>query len=154
MGDAAVPGPRSVESEFFRTLNAMVEQVVRAGLGSPGVVPTGLVVLETIGMKTGRRRRVPLVATVLDGCLFVSTARGDRSQWVRNLRAEPRVRYWLHGREHPGTATVFAPGMPRLSSDRLPPLARAIAEGLLPAAAVCGWRFAVITPERAREGAR
>jgi hypothetical protein len=31
----------------------------------------------------------------------------------------------------------------------LPPLARAVAEGLLPAAAACGWQFAVISPERA-----
>ena len=30
----------------------------------------------------------------------------------------------------------------------LPPLARAVAEGLLPAAMACGWEFAVIAPNR------
>jgi hypothetical protein len=36
----------------------------------------------------------------------------------------------------------------------LPPLARAVAEGLLPAATVFGWQVAVIRPERAEDGPR
>lgn len=40
-------------------------------------------------------------------------------------------------------------GPPRPATQMLPPLARAVAEGLLPAAAACGWQFAVIRPERA-----
>ena len=108
-----------------------------------------MVLLETTGAKSGLPRHVPLLATVLEGCLFVGTARGARSQWLRNLRAEPRVRYWLAGREHGGAAFLFAEGPPRPATQMLPPLARAVAEGLLPAATACGWQFAVIRPERA-----
>ncbi len=152
MSDATTRWIREVETEFFRTLNALVEPAVRAGCASPGLLPTGIVVLETMGAKSGRPRRVPLLATVLEGCLFVGTAWGDRSQWLRNLRAEPRVRYWLAGREHRGAALVFAAGVPRPATRMLPPLAHAVAEGLLPAAAACGWQFAVISPECAEGG--
>jgi hypothetical protein len=38
---------------------------------------------------------------------------------------------------------------PRPATQMLPPLARVIAEGLLPAATACDWQFAVISPERA-----
>lgn len=136
-------------AEFFRTLNALVEPAVRAGCASPGLLPTGMVLLETTGVKSGLPRRVPLLATVLEGCLFIGTTCGGRSQWLRNLRAEQRVRYWLAGREHRGAALVFAEGAPRPATQMLPPLARAVAEGLLPAATACGWQFAVISPERA-----
>jgi len=95
---------RGVEAEFFRTLNALVEPAVRAGCAAPGLVPTGMIVLETTGAKTGRAARVPLMTTVLEGCPFVGTTQGDRAQWLRNLRADQRVRYWLAGREHRGTA--------------------------------------------------
>ncbi len=149
MSDATTGSAGEAGAEFFRTLNALVEHSVRAGCASPGMLPTGMVLLETMGAKSGRPRRVPLLATLLEGCLFVGTARGSRSQWLRNLRVEPRVRYWLAGREHRGAALVFAEGAPRPATHMLPPLARAVAEGLLPAAMVCGWQFAVISPERA-----
>lgn len=50
---------REVGAEFFRTLNALVEPAMRAGCVSPGVLPTGKVLLETTGAKSGLPRRVP-----------------------------------------------------------------------------------------------
>ena len=147
MPPAAVPPARSLEAEFFRALGALVEPAVRAGCGSPGLVPTGLIVLETTGAKSGQPRRVPLGATVLDGCVFVSTVRGPRSRWVGNLLANPQVRYWLAGREHRGRALLFAPGAPAPATDGLPPLARAVAQGLLAPATAFGWTFAVLTAD-------
>jgi deazaflavin-dependent oxidoreductase (nitroreductase family) len=135
------------ETEFFRALNALIEPAVRAGCASPGLVPSGLVVIETTGAASGRPRRVPLLATVLDGCVFVSTVRGPRSAWVANVRAHPEVRYWLGGRERRGRAVLLAPGAASSEVDRLPPLARAVALGLLAPAAAVGWTFAVIAPE-------
>ncbi|HKX04292.1 MAG TPA: nitroreductase/quinone reductase family protein [Methylomirabilota bacterium] len=149
MSDATTGWAREAEAEFFRTLNALVEPAVRDGFASPGLLPTGMVVLETTGAQSGLPRRVPLLATVLEGCLFVGTARGDRSHWIRNLRAEQRVRYWLTGREHRGAAFVFAEGAPRPATQTLPPPVRAVAEGLLPTATACGWQFVIISPERA-----
>ena len=45
---------RGVEVEFFRFLNRWLEPQIRAGLGSPRLAPGGLIVLETLGRKTGR----------------------------------------------------------------------------------------------------
>jgi deazaflavin-dependent oxidoreductase (nitroreductase family) len=147
MTDPATARIAHAEAEFFRTLNAFLEPVVRAGCGAPGLLPTGMIVLETTGRRSGRSRRVPLMATVLDGCVFVSTLRGARSQWVRNLRAHGEVRYWLAGKERRGRARLFAPGAPPPSSGGLPPLARVLTESLLPPATLFGWTFAVIGPE-------
>lgn len=135
------------ETEFFRALNALIEPAVRAGCGSPGLVPSGLVVVETTGAASGRPRRVPLLATVLDGCVFVSTVRGPRSAWVANVRAHPEVRYWLAGRERRGRAVLLGAGAAPPEVDQLPPLARAVALGLLMPATAAGWIFAVIAPE-------
>ena len=135
------------EAEFFRALNALIEPAVRAGCASPGLVPSGLVVIETTGAVSGRPLRIPLLATVLDGCVFVSTVRGPRSAWVANVRAHPEVRYWLAGRERRGRAVLLAPGAASPEVDRLPPLARAVALGLLMPATAAGWTFAVIAPE-------
>jgi hypothetical protein len=66
---------------------------------------------------------------------------------VRNLVAESRVRYWVAGREYRGLARIFDPGRPLPATDGLPPFARAVADGLLPPATLCGWTFAVIVPQ-------
>jgi hypothetical protein len=135
-----------VEPEIFRTLNAWVEPLVIAGFGAPGFSPTGMIVLETLGARSGRPSRVPLFATILAECVLVSTVRGARSGWARNLRVRPHVRYWLAGREHRGRARVFAPGTPPPDTDDLPPLARIAASVFLPPATLFGWTFAVISP--------
>jgi hypothetical protein len=59
---SAPPPAQRIEADFFRALNALVEPAVHAGCGSPGLLPTGLIVLETTGAKSGQPRRVPLLA--------------------------------------------------------------------------------------------
>lgn len=137
---------RELEAQFFQNLNAVVEPWVRAGVGSPGLVPAGLVVVETTGRKSKSPRRTPLVGVLLDGRLIVSTVRGSRSQWVRNAIATPAVRYWLLGSEHRGVATVFAADGASASCESFPPLISQLLAGPLAAAVALGWAFAVITP--------
>jgi deazaflavin-dependent oxidoreductase (nitroreductase family) len=134
------------ETAFFRTLNAFMEPLIMAGYAAPVFWPTGMIVLETTGARSGLPSRAPLLGTIVDGCVFVSTLRGSRCQWVRNLRARPEVRYWLGGREHRGRARLFAPGARLPASDGFPPLARIAADALLPPARLFGWTFAVIGP--------
>jgi deazaflavin-dependent oxidoreductase (nitroreductase family) len=138
---------REAEAGFFRGLNAFVEPLVMRGCASPGLLPTGLTVLETRGRKSGEPRRTPLSASVIDGHVVVSTYRGRRSEWVRNALAEPSVRYWLGGRERAGRATILAQSGPEPVLDGLPDLVRALAEGPLRAAMALGWAFAIIRPE-------
>lgn len=136
---------RSVEVEFFRALNRVVEPLVRAGFGSPRIVPTGFIVLETRGRKSGQLRRSPLAATRIGSHVFVATFRGDRSQWVRNLAAEPRSRYWLGGKPREARAFVLYPGKRFRAPKSLPSPIRSVTCMLAPYTRL-GWAFAVLSP--------
>src|SRR5215471_15886037 len=57
-----------------------------------GLPPPGDALLETTGRRTGRPRRTP-VCDGLDGETFWLVAqRGRHADWVKNVRANPRVR--------------------------------------------------------------
>jgi len=137
----------SMESEFFRTLNSLVEPVARAGFFSPDRWPVGIVVLETTGRRTGKARSTPVMAIVIDGCAIVGTARGERSDWFRNLQASPDARYWLGGELHEARALTFAPGQEQPATGALPALVQDAVCAKLPAVDAMGCRFAVLVPE-------
>ena len=80
-----------------------------------GLAPPTYALLQTTGRRTGRQRLTP-VANGLDGDTFWLVAGlGDRAGYVRNLRADPRVRVkarparlrdglrmrWREGTAHP-----------------------------------------------------
>jgi hypothetical protein len=134
-----------VEREFFRMLNRVVEPAVRKGLGSPRFVPGGLIVLESVGFKTGATRRTPLVATRLGGYVFVSTVRGDRSFWIKNLQKQPRITYYLVGKPRPARAFVMMPGKRYQRPKSLPAFIGRITDFLAPYTRA-GWAFAVLIP--------
>lgn len=106
---STVVGVMNCQADFtrsaFRALNSVVLPSVKAGIGSPFPVGAGLVVLETIGRKSGKPRQVPLVATRIGKRIDVSTVRGD-SQWIKNLQATPEAAVWVGGRKRPVTATI------------------------------------------------
>lgn len=137
----------TLEAQFYRTLNRFAEPAVRAGLGSPCVLlPSGLIVLETTGRRSGRTYRTPVVATLFGGRLFASTVRGQSSQWLKNVAARPSLRYWLAGRLHDADAIVIAPDGPPPDFDALPPLLGPIVPVLSFLANGLGIGFAVLTP--------
>ena len=144
--------PARFEREFFRRLNAVVEPAVRFGIGSPRLAPAGLVVLESTGFKSGVKRRTPLTALKLGPYLVVTTVRGDRSFWVKNLRKQARARYWRGGREVAARAFVLAPGKPFRAPKYLPPTVVAAARKLNSLTRQ-GWAFAILTPEDVASGA-
>ena len=87
------------------------------------------------------------MAIVIDGHAIVGTARGERSDWFRNLQASPEVRYWLGGEERTGRALTFAPGGDHPATNDLPPLVQDAVCGILPAVDTLGCRFAVVVPK-------
>lgn len=135
----------TLEAQFFRTLNRFVEPAVRAGFGSPCISPSGLIVLETTGRRSGRTYRTPVVATLFGGRIFASTVRGESAQWLKNLAATPELRYWQGGRIHDAEAVVYTPnGAPPAAGD-FPPILGPV----LPFLSWCvslGAGFAVLTP--------
>ena len=63
--------------------------------------------LETTGRKSGEPRRTPVGGRrVGDEFWFVSEF-GEKSQYVRNIKADPKVRVRLKGRWHRGTAQLL-----------------------------------------------
>ncbi|MDJ0879124.1 MAG: nitroreductase/quinone reductase family protein [Halieaceae bacterium] len=137
--------PASFEREFFRRLNSVVEPAVRCGIGSPRLLPAGLIVLESIGFKSGQARRTPLVATKLGPHILVATVRGERSFWVKNLRKQPRVKFWRGGREHDAKAFVLAPGKAFRRPASLPAYLQELTARLQPLTRQ-GWAFAILSP--------
>jgi deazaflavin-dependent oxidoreductase (nitroreductase family) len=134
-----------IERQFFRTVNSVVEPMVRAGLGSPRIVPGGLIVLETRGRKSGRIVRTPLAATRFANHVVVGTFRGKRSQWVLNAAAEPKVRFWLGGCPREARAFVVREGKRFRVPKSLPrPLQYVVRK--LAAYRNAGWAFAVLSP--------
>lgn len=53
--------------------------------------------LLTTGRKTGMERETEIWFALHDGSLYVLAGSGEAAGWVRNLRAEPRLRIRLAG---------------------------------------------------------
>src|SRR5262245_60440750 len=139
-----------VQPDFFRALNEIVEPFVRAGIGSPGLVPTGLVVLETRGRRSGRRFSIPLLATLIGGVAVVATVR-PRSQWIRNLAADPDVHYWAFGRRWAATAIVVGRDLGTPETAASGPGVGCVVSALRPWAHALGLSFAVLSTRWAND---
>jgi len=135
------------EQKMFRSLNSVVEPAVRLGFASPTLAPAGLIVLETTGFKSGEQRRTPLWSFRLGRYRIVSTARGERSFWVKNLLQQPKVSYYLGGRRRDSQAIVIAEGAPQHSAAALSPVMRKLTE-VFARYARSGWAFAILVPAK------
>jgi deazaflavin-dependent oxidoreductase (nitroreductase family) len=62
--------------------------------------------LTTTGRRTGRSHRIELWFGLHDGVLYLLSGGGDRSDWVRNLRADPSVVVEVGGVERPARARL------------------------------------------------
>jgi len=86
---------------------------------------------------------VPLLAVVSDDFVLVATARGARSDWIRNIAANPGVRYWLGGEEVTARAVLLgAEGR----TENLPDDIASVVEPMSAHGQMLGWRFAVLIP--------
>ena len=91
--------------------------------------------LETTGRVSGLPRRTPLGGRRVGDVFWLVSEFGERSQYVRNIKADPRVRVRLRGRWHTGTARLLPDddpiarlrGLPRMNSTAV----RAMGSGLL-----------------------
>ena len=135
----------TLERDFFRYLNAVVEPAVRRGIGSPRFIPASLIVLESTGFKSGQQRRTPLWSLRLGRYRLISTARGKRSFWVKNLQKDSEVSYYLGGRRRDSQAVVFAPGENGDDASELPRWLQGVARLFAPYTRR-GWAFAVLLP--------
>ena len=63
--------------------------------------------LTTSGRRSGRSHEVEIWFAVHDDRLFLIAGGGDRSDWVRNLRARPGVGFRVRAESRPARARVL-----------------------------------------------
>lgn len=95
---------------FFRVLNRVVEPAVERGVFSTPLALSTLLLVEHVGRRSGRTYRTPLVATRTGAGWCVSTVRGHRSQWLKNLARMDETRFWLGGRARRARVWTALPG--------------------------------------------
>ncbi|MFF7736247.1 nitroreductase/quinone reductase family protein [Streptomyces sp. NPDC007984] len=79
-------------------------------------------VLETTGRVSGLPRRTPVGGRRVGDDFWLVSEFGERSQYVRNIKADPRVRVRIRGRWHTGTAHLMPGDDPVARLRRLPRL--------------------------------
>lgn len=71
----------------------------------PGFKAYGFVLLlTTVGRKSGLPRVTPLQYEEQDGCYYIGSARGAQADWVRNIQANPYVEVRVQEKCFKGTA--------------------------------------------------
>ncbi|GAB2880473.1 nitroreductase family deazaflavin-dependent oxidoreductase [Streptomyces deserti] len=64
-------------------------------------------VLETTGRVSGLPRQTPVGGRRVGDSFWLVSEFGERSQYVRNIKTDPRVRVRIRGRWHTGTAHLM-----------------------------------------------
>ena len=72
------------------------------GLGS--VAGRTVLLLTTVGRRSGLPRVTPLLYDEIDGVFYISSARGARADWYQNLQANPNVEVRVGSRRIKGCA--------------------------------------------------
>lgn len=77
-----------------------------------GVMPPSVVLLETVGRRSGKPRRTPVGDGRVGDTLWIVAEHGRRSGYVRNIEANPRVRVRVREGLRPRWRTGTAHLMP------------------------------------------
>jgi deazaflavin-dependent oxidoreductase (nitroreductase family) len=77
-----------------------------------GVMPPSVVLLETVGRRSGKPRRTPVGDGVVGDTLWIVAEHGRRAGYVRNIEASPRVRVRVREGLRPRWRTGTAHLMP------------------------------------------
>jgi len=93
------PATLATLRRVFHTMNRAMVLLWRLGLGTlAGVWPQGfgrLMVIEHTGRRSGSRYRTPVNYTPAGTDLYCVAAFGERTDWYRNLLAQPHIAVWL-----------------------------------------------------------
>ena len=85
-----------------RLVNPVVKAAAERGIALPEIV-----ILETIGRKSGQPRRTPVGDYVQGDTAWIFTEHGRKAGYVRNIQANPRVRLKVGRNWRMGTAHLM-----------------------------------------------
>ncbi|MCJ7709907.1 MAG: nitroreductase family deazaflavin-dependent oxidoreductase [Chloroflexi bacterium] len=111
----------------FKILNQrFMIPIHRAGLGAWLSTPIGgyMLLLRVRGRNSGVMRETPLGYFVAEGSAWVLAGFGPRTEWYRNLCADPNVEVWMPGGRHAGIAAEELD--PAVRARILPPLLKSM----------------------------
>jgi deazaflavin-dependent oxidoreductase (nitroreductase family) len=98
---------------FFKVLNRFfMVPMFRLGFGALLGTPFSgyIMVLKTIGRKSGKMRYAPVNYAVIDGCVYCLAGFGSVAHWYRNVQAHPGLELIMPGGAVAGVAEeVTAP---------------------------------------------
>jgi deazaflavin-dependent oxidoreductase (nitroreductase family) len=83
----------------MKNLNTRMVANYKRGFGPTRVV----MILTTIGRKSGLPRQTPLQYEEVDGDYYIASARGSEADWFKNIVANPKVRVQIRNREFDAT---------------------------------------------------
>ncbi len=75
------------------------------GLGS--IAGRAVLLLTTVGRRSGLPRVTPLLYDEIDGIVYVGSARGAKADWYQNLQANPNVEVTVGSRRFRGCADLI-----------------------------------------------
>ncbi|MEU1045930.1 nitroreductase/quinone reductase family protein [Streptomyces sp. NPDC005897] len=111
-----MPKPPNPERKY-RTVTAFQRRLNAVTRRLPGQT-----LLETTGRVSGLPRRTPVGGRREGDSFWLVSEFGERSQYIRNIRADPRVRVRVRGRWYAGTAHLLPDDDPLARLRRLPRL--------------------------------
>jgi deazaflavin-dependent oxidoreductase (nitroreductase family) len=100
-----MPRFKQLPKFFYRLIKLPPQVVYAVGLGP--IVGRLVLLLTTTGRVSGLPRVTPLQYEKMDDILYVGAARGMKSDWVRNILAEPHVEVRLKSDYFKGIAEVI-----------------------------------------------
>ena len=138
---------QQLERRVFDNINKLVVPLLIRGVGSSSMTPASLVLLESVGYKSGKTRQTPVWSLKIGACRLVGTARGNRSFWVKNLNQHDNANYYLAGEKVSASAIVLAPDFDNLHQWDVNELFSKLS-ALLNRFVARGWAFAILVPEK------
>src|SRR5215813_11275640 len=87
--------------QVVRIANAVTKLSLLIGIPRPPYTRENALIVETVGRRSGKRRRIPVGYLDDGGHIIVVVEDGSRAQWVQNALAnEGRLRIHLRGAWH------------------------------------------------------
>lgn len=76
-------------------------------LGLGAIAGRAVLLLTTVGRRSGLPRVTPLLYDEIDGIIYVGSARGAKADWYQNLQANPNVGITVGSRRFRGCADLI-----------------------------------------------
>ena len=110
---------RSRKYRLITTIERLNNRLTRFGLRR-GIAPKAFVLLETTGRRSGLPRHTPVGNGLVGDTFWLVAVHGNQADYVRNVRANPRVRVKIGRQWRSGTAVLLVDDDPHARSRTLP----------------------------------